>query len=132
MVVVVEDNQLRFPRVRSQVEKSVRAVSISGPDASSSVLHRGLLIQLESHVQRRVWHVIYQQAPAASDADINADKSDDKSADKAEDDKDKESAAVTVVTDADKSAEKLEVSKRMCLRELDMHKCCIMAPVIRS
>lgn len=140
MVVVVEDNQLRLPRVRSQVEKSVRAVSIAGADSSSLVLHRGLLIQLESDQQRRVWHVIYQQAAAAANADAHktTDTPDAKTTDKAEgekeaDRKEKETdAAADTAADADKSTPNLQLSKSMCLRELDVHKCCIMAPIITS
>jgi hypothetical protein len=55
LILVVEDSQVRHPRIGAHLAKSLRAV-----EANDSQ-HRGLVIQLDSDQQRRVWHVIYQQ-----------------------------------------------------------------------
>lgn len=67
LVLIAEDSQVRHPRIGSQVAKSVAAVEAAGmsdpSDERGAVRHRGLLVQLDSDHQRRIWHVIYQQQP---------------------------------------------------------------------
>lgn len=69
LVLVVEDSQVRHPRVGSQVAKSVGAVE--GAEMQQGGKHRGLLIQLDSDQQRRVWHVIYKQQGGGCKNDTN-------------------------------------------------------------
>ena len=112
VAVVVEDSEVRYPRISSQVAKSLRAVDADSGADSGPAQHRGLMIQLESDKERRVWHVVYRQARAAAGgcADSTAEAGDK--------------------TDAEPSTEKVpNFHKSLCLREMDAHKCAIMSSI---
>ena len=65
---------MRHPRIGSQVAKSVGAVdgAVEGAGMQQRGKHRGLLIQLDSDQQRRVWHVIYKQQGGEGKVDTRA------------------------------------------------------------
>lgn len=113
VAVVVEDSEVRYPRINSEVAKSLRAVDAdAGADAGLSQ-HRGLMIQLESDKERRVWHVVYRQTRAAAGGSAD---STNETADR---------------TDAETSIDKVtNFHKSLCLREMDAQKCTIMPSII--
>ena len=143
MMLVVEDTEVQYPRMRSQVTKSVSAAT----EASSTIapMHRGLLIQLETEEQRRLWHVIYLQSsePQTTSKDPEKDcgssnkdaaKEDDKDAkvghvdSKAEEKDAKEEGAVP--TGESKESGKRDVTKSLSMRELDIDRCRIMTSIM--
>jgi hypothetical protein len=145
MMLVVEDSEVHYPRMGSQVAKSVRAAA-EAPESDASIepAHRGLLIQFESEVQRRVWHIICLQTPIGANGEKEATKidgglsKDDKVGKEAEakdskpngqdarEDKGKDAH------EADKESAKCEFARCLCLRELDIDRCNIMPPIISS
>ena len=144
VVMVVEDCEVRYPRIGSHVARSVRQVV---EDDNSR--HRGLLIQLESDEQRRVWHVIYQQRPADGTDESNADAMEiegtpkgavgegesvdvvEKSGETFEGVK-KEGGDAEHLAAEGKDDERKKMVRKFTYRELDVRKCGIMASIIKE
>lgn len=135
MMLVVEDTEVHYPRMRSQVTKSVSAAT----EASSTIapMHRGLLIQLETEEQRRLWHVIYLQSsePQAASKDQEKHSSaDDKDMAK-EDDQGAKAAGVDSMSEPKEAKEgacpKSENrAKSLSMRELDIDRCRVMTSIM--
>ena len=120
VVLVVEESEVQYPRIGGQLAKSLRASNAGAEEAGAAggmsrsggeagrVAHRGLVLQLESEKERRVWHVIYKQRKKEREGSNNS-KAD------AAGDGEKEKAH--------------ELDRSLCLRELDVYKCGIMASI---
>jgi len=146
MMLVVEDSEVHYPRMGSQVAKSVRAAAETPEsDASSEPAHRGLLIQFESEVQRRVWHIIcLQTTPIGANGEKEVTKGDEglskddkvgKEAEAKDSKPDGQDAREDKGKDAhevDKESAKSEFARCLCLRELDIDRCNIMPHIISS
>ena len=137
MMLVVEDTEVHYPRMRSQVTKSVSAAT----EASSTIapMHRGLLIQLETEEQRRLWHVIYLQSsePQAASKDQEKHSSaDDKDMAK-EDDQGAKAAGVDSMSEPKEAKEEEGAcpksenrAKSLSMRELDIDRCRVMTSIM--
>ncbi len=120
VVLVVEESEVQYPRIGGQLAKSLRASNAGAEEAGAAggmsrsggeagrVAHRGLVLQLESEKERRVWHVIYKQRKKEREGSNNS-KAD------AAGDGEKEKAH--------------ELDRSLCLRELDVYKCGIIASI---
>jgi hypothetical protein len=137
MMLVVEDTEVHYPRMRSQVTKSVSAAT----EASSTIapMHRGLLIQLETEEQRRLWHVIYLQSSEPQAASKDKEKhcsADDKDMAK-EDDQGAKAAGVDSMSEPKEAKEEEGAcpksenrAKSLSMRELDIDRCRVMTSIM--